>query len=432
MRNLFFIFSFILILLLHENIYSSPRDINYYFIRAAKIAKPSVVNISIYKKSYYKNSTDYVKVADASGTIISDDGYIVTNYHVVSKGNFFDIFDSNGIRYELKKFHNGRYFLADIKTDIAIIKIYNPGRIVFNSIKIADSNRLLPGEWVIAIGNPYGLNQSITSGIVSSKGRDNIGFTDIEDFIQSDVSLNPGNSGGPLINLRGEMVGLNTAIRTVSGGYQGISFAIPSNIVKQVYYDLKKYGRVRRGWLGFLVKEKKLSPGNLKSILNIISVIKGSPAFLAGIKRGDIIKRIDGIEINSLGRLIKLIGNKPVGSVINIKISRNGKLIDYKFALREKITYKRIYKGLKYLYSKYGIEIDENAENENIVVSYVSPGTVTRWLKKGDIIISLNGYRVKKLEDFINRFILSNKKIFYMKILRDSRYYIINLDKVRY
>jgi serine protease Do len=408
---------------------STPEDINYYFTSAAKIARPSVVNISIFKRKNIRGKTEYVKVADASGTILSGSGDIVTNHHVVQKGDFYEITDAFGKVYEAKKFHKGRYYLADEKTDIAILRILNRERVSFVPMVMSDSNRLSIGEWVIAIGNPYGLRQSITGGIISSKGRDNIGFADIEDFIQSDVSINPGNSGGPLVNLYGKMVGLNTAIRTVSGGYQGISFAIPSNIVKQVYNELTRYGRVRRGWLGFVAREKRLTRRGERILIEVISVTRNSPAYLAGLQRGDIVRSVNKRKITSLGSLVKYVGNRKVGSRILITVSRNGKLHDFTFSLRERHRFKKIQKGLANLFKKYGIEIDENADRDIIAVSYVSPRSIAYGLKSGDIVMALNGIKTNTVDDFVNVFSRSGMDIEKLTIQRNSRLFILDFQR---
>lgn len=262
--------------ILSKDLTASPSSFNQFFIDAAGKAKPSVITIMIYDKIVNGKETNYQRVAYGAGTIISKNGYIVTNNHVLSKGNYYQVFDQDGSMIRLQKFKSGEEYLTDTKTDIAIMKIYNQDKIEFQAIDFADSNNLSEGEWVLAIGNPFGLKQSITSGIVSSKGRDNIGFTDIEDFIQTDTPINPGNSGGPLINLYGKLVGINTAIRTDSGTFQGVSFAIPANIVRQVCSDLMKHGRVRRGWLGFIVKEKKIDSQQGDPSVEILSVIRRS------------------------------------------------------------------------------------------------------------------------------------------------------------
>jgi serine protease Do len=424
---IFYIIFFLFVPLL--SLSSTPEEINYYFVNAAKIARPSVVNISIFKQKKNKEKTKYIKVADASGTILSGTGDIVTNHHVVRKGDFYEITDAFGKVYEAEKFHKGKYYLADEKTDIAILRILNRERVLFVPIAMANSRRLSIGEWVIAIGNPYGLKQSITGGIISSKGRDNIGFADIEDFIQSDVSINPGNSGGPLVNLYGKMVGLNTAIRTVSGGYQGISFAIPSNIVRQVYNELTLYGRVRRGWLGFVAREKHLGRRGEKIVVEVISVTRNSPAFLAGLQRGDIVRSVNKRKITSLGSLVKYVGNRKVGSRILVTASRNGKLYDFRFSLRERHKFKKIQKGLANLFRQYGIEIDENADRDIIAVSYVSPRSIVYGLRSGDIVISLNGIKTGTVDDFVNVYSHSGMDIEKLTIQRNNRLFIIDFKK---
>ncbi len=280
------------------------ESINRTFIAAAERARPSVVNISVYLSEGTGPGKTYKKTADGTGTIITTAGHIVTNCHVVEKGDYYRAVLFNNRTVELERINGNGYYYADFKTDIAVLKIVNSGdEKYFRPVTFDDQEGLREGEWVLAIGNPYGLRQSITGGIVSSTGRNNIGFADIEDFIQSDVSINPGNSGGPLINLKGEMVGLNSAIRTVSGGFQGISFAIPVSIVRHVSSELIRYGKVRRGWLGIIAKEVPSATDSNTDSVEIMSVVKNSPAQSAGLKAGDIIRTIDGNHVMSLNSL---------------------------------------------------------------------------------------------------------------------------------
>lgn len=402
---------------------SAPDDFNDRFIRAAGSVKNSVVSISIFEKK--EGSEKYVKVAYASGTII-DDGYIVTNYHVVMKGDHYQVILRDSLTLTLERFDDGSYYRADPKTDLALLKIRDDGRLPIRAVSFDDSNKLSEGEWVLAIGNPYGLRQTITGGIVSSKGRDNIGFADIEDFIQTDVSINPGNSGGPLVNLDGRLVGINTAIRSESGGSQGISFAIPSNMVKQVCRELIDHGRVRRGWIGFLVKEKRTGIGKEGNHLTIISVIKNSPAESAGLKTGDIVREVDGEKVMTLGGLMKSVGNKPVGSRIDIAVSRDGRLKNVRLILRERTVYKKLRTEMNTLFMRYGIEIDENSETGDVVISYVSPNSVIYNLKKGDVIASINGKNVTSLDSFVRMFERQGHRIMQMTVNRDSR--LIEID----
>ncbi len=408
--------------------FAGADDFNSAFINAADSVRNSVVSISIYERKEGGKNANYRKVAYGSGTII-EDGYVVTNYHVVMKGDYFQVLFNDGVQLELEKFKNGKYYLADQKTDIALLKIRATDNASLRPVMFADSNLLAGGEWVLAIGNPYGLRQTITSGIVSSKGRDNIGFVDIEDFIQTDVSINPGNSGGPLINLEGKLVGINTAIRSDSGGFQGISFAIPSNLVKQVCRELVRHGRVRRGWIGFLVKEERNSLGKEGSYLKIISVIKNSPAESAGLLTGDIIRKVDGEKITTLGSLIRSVGNKAVGTSMSIILSRDGHIEHASLVLRERTVYKKIRKGMNRLFMLYGIEIDENSQTGGVIISDVSPKSIVYNMKKGDIILSVDGKKVNSLDSFIRIFDQSGSRISSMTVKRDSRVFDIQFNE---
>ncbi len=405
---------------------ASPHDFNRYFIDASEEVKPSVVNIVAYTKKKKRGKVLFVKNAYGTGTIISSNGFIITNYHLVRGSNFFHITDHLGNRYGTMKLKRGRRYLSDAKTDLAVLKI-DGGGVKFKPVKIADSSLLVEGEWVIALGNPYGLRQSITAGIVSSKGRDNIGFSDIEDFIQTDVSINPGNSGGPLVNLYGEMVGINTAIRTVSGGFQGISFSIPSNMVKRIYNDLIRFSRVRRGWLGFIAAEKKFKHGGADSFVEIISVIKNSPAEMAGVWPGDIIKEVAGQPVKRLGSLISVIGKKKINTKIPMVLSRNGKIHRVFFILREKRDFYKIKRDVDFIFERYGIEVDVNSSGGGVVVTHISPNSSFYLLKRGDFILELNGKRITGLNDFFDFFRRYSRRNLVIKFLRESKEYEIEV-----
>ena len=425
MKKFFLIFSSLLIA---GALSGEPGTFNEYFIRASESVKPAVVNIIAYTKKTRDGRIKLLKISYGSGTIISGEGYIVTNYHVVKKGEYFRVICSDGSAYDVELFNDGSAYRADLKTDLAVMKIAPLNNKKFSPVEFADSNNLCEGEWVIAIGNPYGLKQSITAGIVSSKGRDNIGFTDIEDFIQTDVSINPGNSGGPLVNLYGEMVGINTAIRSASGGFQGISFAIPSNIVRQVCNDLIAYGRVRRGWLGIIAREKPASSSSDKKIVEVVSVIKGSPSYLAGIRQGDIVREVDGTEVESVGALTKIVGSRKIGSRIILLLSRNGKIINVKMVLREKEYYTAMQDELDIMFRSYGIEFDEDAETRNVVVTYVAPGSPYMDIVQGDIITGVNGERVSTIDDLVENYKEANREIKTLDVTRGSGIYEVRFD----
>jgi serine protease Do len=258
-----------------------------------------------------------------SGVIVDKDGYILTNYHVVK--------DADEIKVKLsdKREFKGKVIGADPKTDLAIVKIESDHLPV---IKLGDSDKLKIGETVIAIGNPYGLNQTVTSGIVSATGRANVGIADYEDFIQTDAAINPGNSGGALVNVKGELIGINTAIFSTSGGYQGIGFAIPSSMVKTVMESLIKEGKVVRGWLGVsiqpitpaLAKQFKLKED--KGAL-VSDVTEESPAEKAGIRRGDVITEYNGKEVDEPSNLRNMVASTPPNREVKMKVLRDGKSI---------------------------------------------------------------------------------------------------------
>lgn len=410
---------------------AGPEQFNRVFIRAADEISRSVVNITVYEKYTDSGKTGYVETAVASGTVISSHGYVVTNRHVLEKGDHYRITGVNGVRYYIKPFSPSQSYLSDSKTDIALFQIDTSGGFDLVPVHFADSSLLTEGEWVMAVGNPFGLNMSVTAGIVSSRGRDNIGFSDIENFIQTDVSINPGNSGGPLINLNGNLVGINTAIKSFSGGYQGISFAIPSNIVKRVCHDLINYQRVRRGWIGLFARENRNEKNMDDPFVEIISVIKDSPAEAAGLRKGDIIKKIDSRPVNSLGTLVSEVGNRPTGTGILFTISRAGRIYEIDLILREKKEYEKIKQLNEYLFSEYGFQIDENMNNE-VVVTYSSPAHAVRGLRSGDIILKLNDRHVSGINDFIKIFDKSRKALSIVSILRDDYVHHLNISKERF
>lgn len=411
----------VFLILVPALLFGDAEEFNGRFISAARNAKGSVVNIIVYRTGENDRNRRFVKTAYGSGTIISDHGYLVTNHHVISKGDYYQIISYDGREYEAKLFRNGKHSLSDEKTDIAVMRIDdNDGKL--RPLQFADSNALSEGEWVLAIGNPYGLRQSVTSGIVSSKGRSDIGFADIEDFIQTDVPINPGNSGGPLINLEGKLVGINTAIRTMSGGYQGISFAIPSNIVQRVARELISHGRVRRGWLGFIARERKVYSRGERCVVEVISVVRNSPAEAVGMKVNDIIRSINRKEIGSLGEMVKIISSKPVGSSLKISVSREGQLIPFNLVLREKDMYRSMRRQMNSLLTRYGIELDENADTGEVVVSYLLPMKkgYQNGLKRGDIIAALNGNAISGIEAFLTSYDRTQGEIRDMELKRNS------------
>ena len=264
-----------------------------------------------------------------SGFIISADGYIFTNNHVIERADKILVKLSDGREYKAEVI--GR----DAKTDLALIKIKPRNSLPI--VEIGDSEKLRVGEWVIAIGNPFGLEQTVTAGIVSAKGRV-IGAGPYDNFIQTDASINPGNSGGPLFNMEGKVIGVNTAI--VAQG-QGIGFAIPSSMAKNILPDLKTKGKVTRGWMGISVQEvtediaKSLKLSQRSGAL-ISEVFKGDPADRAGLRPGDVILEVNGKNIKDTHQLLILIASFHVGEKVNVKVSRDGQEKTYQVIVDER------------------------------------------------------------------------------------------------
>ena len=266
-----------------------------------------------------------------SGVIISRDGYVVTNNHVVGD-NVREITIALPDKREIK----GKVIGADPATDIALLKIGVSGLPV---VPWGDSTQLRVGEWVLAIGSPFQLSQTVTAGIVSATGRANMGFADYEDFIQTDAAINPGNSGGALINSRGELVGINTGIYSESGGYQGIGFAVPSKLAQRIVGDLMKYGEVRRGSIGYIGVEK-LSPeiaaelgiANTNGAL-VSRMSRASEAFDAGLRPGDVIIALNGLAIDDPSQFLRLVSDAKPGTTATVKALRNGRTIEFKLPI---------------------------------------------------------------------------------------------------
>ncbi len=261
-----------------------------------------------------------------SGVLVGSDGYVVTNNHVVG-GDVRTVSISLGDRRELRATLVG----TDPMTDIALLKVDATSLPI---VGWGDSSKLKVGEWVLAIGSPFQLSQTVTLGIVSAVGRANVGFTDYEDFIQTDAAINPGNSGGALVNVRGELVGINTGILSRSGGYQGIGFAVPSNLARRVIDDLKKFGQVRRGSIGSieiapittqLARDLKLE--STRGAL-VWRMDRGSQAYLDGLRPGDVIVLFDGQAVDDASHMLRRVSDARVGSRVRLGIVRDGQKMD--------------------------------------------------------------------------------------------------------
>jgi len=259
-----------------------------------------------------------------SGFIVSSDGYILTNNHVIGDAETVTVQLQDGRELE------ARQVGSDERSDVAVIKVDAENLPV---LELGDSDRLEVGEWVLAIGSPFGLSHTLTAGIVSAKGRSSVGITDYEDFIQTDAAINPGNSGGPLVDLSGKAVGMNTAIFSRSGGYMGIGFAIPINMVRNIMNQLIDSGQVTRGFLGVLIQDltqelaQSFGLENTRGVL-IASVTADSPAERGGLKQGDVVTRFDGEEVVEVGQFRNQVSMITPGSEIDMTVIRDGKEVD--------------------------------------------------------------------------------------------------------
>ncbi|MCK5896191.1 MAG: Do family serine endopeptidase [Cocleimonas sp.] len=405
------------------------------FTQLVKAHSAAVVNISTEREDYQKPASSRTKTAPedgnnemlddlmkrffdesngdeddpsslGSGFIISSDGYVVTNYHVVDGADKIIVKLSD--RRELSALLIG----SDKRSDIALLKIEGDK---FPVLKIGSSKRLEVGEWVIAIGSPFGFDHSVTAGIVSAKGR-SLPEENYVPFIQTDVAINPGNSGGPLFNMKGEVVGINSQIYSQSGGFMGLSFAIPVDVVKDVVAQLKATGHVRRGWLGVYIQE--VTVGLAKSFgLNepsgalVAEVIKKGPA-VSILQQGDIILEFNHKKVAIASDLPIIVGGTPIDKEVNVKIRRGGSTKIVQLTLGElpaEATAKKQKKPKRKIKfnTVMGMELDNLTERnrkelkikEGVLVVSVGSGAARKaGMQAGDIIRRFNGHSVKNIK----------------------------------
>ena len=404
------------------------------FSEIASSISPSVVNISttkVMKREHaplfddpfseffspfrdFKMPKKWKEQSLGSGVIVSPDGYIITNNHVVEQ--------ADEIRVTLvdKRSFKAKVIGADNKTDVAIVKIDAEN---LYAVQWGDSDKLQVGEFVLAIGNPYGLSHTVTMGIISAVGRANVGIADYEDFIQTDAAINPGNSGGPLVNTKGELIGINTAIFSRSGGYQGIGFAVPSNMARLVMDQLIQKGKVTRGWLGVTIQEitpelsQKFGLKTAKGAL-VGDVAKGSPAEKGGLKRGDVILEFNGRKVGDVGNLRNMVAQSKVGAQIPMTILRSGK--EYAINVTTTELPKDVsetvpgstpedtaFEGLAglnviELTGEISRQLGLSRDEKGVVVVRVDPGSSVEeaGLRKGDVVQEIDRKKVSGLADY--------------------------------
>lgn len=392
-----------------------------------KDIRTSVVNISTkktistqrgYQNPFFFEQPRIPQGTSGSGVIISNDGYIVTNNHVVAGADEIKV-----SLVDSKKSYIAKLIGSDAKSDIAIIKIDEKD---LNAVTFYNSDNVKVGDVVFALGNPFGVGETITQGIVSATGRNGIGLVEYEDFIQTDASINPGNSGGALVNSAGHLIGINSAIISRSGGNDGIGLAIPSNMVTSIASQLIDSGQYTRAYLGVGIAdigEDMSSFYNNEYGALIISVEENSPADKAGLKRGDLVISIDGKKIENASMLKNIVGSYQPSRVVNIKFLRDKKIdiINVKLTSLEKESsnFNINYKGLNVVslpketqkalqnstYISGGVlveSVDTNSEAFNIGIA------------KGDIIIQIEEMEIKDMDDFRSATTTKEKKRFYI------------------
>ena len=363
-------------------------------VELADNVRPAVVSLSpfIAKGAIGDGLPNKGRAANAGAGVVynAEKGLIVTNSHVVRSVNKIKVTFKDGMEII------GEVLGADEDTDLAVIHVLS--EMPLAEVKFADSSKVRVGQLVVAVGNPYGLNDTTTFGIVSGLKRENVNLSRYEDFIQTDASINPGNSGGPLLNIKGEVIGINTAIINYA---QSIGFSIPSNMVKHVVEQLVAHGEVHRGWLGVgidPVTEETAKKANGKEGVGVIinSVFEGDPADLAGLKVGDIILKIGGSEINSPNKMIRVIGAITPGQTINMNILRDGKsrMVPIKLESRTKKT---LPLAAVLPLDSLGFSVEDREKDTNlpngVLVSRVNPESSAgmKGLLSGDLITSVNG-----------------------------------------
>jgi len=376
---------------------------------------------------------EYIMTGIGSGVIVSDDGMILTNYHVVGETDDLEVVLQNGDRY------TGEIVGTDPQTDLAVIRIDASD---LPAIAIGDSDELKVGQWVLAVGSPFALNQTVTQGIISYIGRSDVGLAEYEDYIQTDAAINPGNSGGALVDLDGMLVGINTAIVTRTGGYQGVGFAIPVNVAVNAMQDLVRYGYVRRGWLGVTIQEltsdfaEHFGLDSRDGGVLVSQVLSDTPAGASGIQRGDIILSIDGESFRTINEFRNMIADVNPGIEVVIGIYRDGNSVFIPVVLGERAADETLVSPIPSTSSDFGWTLEEldreTAETlgdpslKGVLVVDVSQSGRAHsvGINPGDVIIEVDGFEVTSPEE-LRRLILSTDDVLLLVLRQGHSVYFM-------
>ena len=437
------------------------------FVQVAKRTTPAVVHISVVRSvssrggnfEFFRNHPFFrdnpqrkqapskrKQEGAGSGVIIDPRGYILSNHHVVDKAEEVTVTLNDRRKFKAKVIG------SDSKTDVAVIKIEAKNLPV---APLGNSSSLQVGQWVLAIGNPFGLSQTVTAGIVSAKGRSGVGITEYEDFIQTDAAINPGNSGGPLINLHGEVVGINTAILSRSGGYQGIGFAIPVNQARTIMEQIISSGKVQRSWLGVQIEE--VTPDIAQAFgLNEVAgclvqqIFPKSPAKKAGLRSGDIILYFDGQKITRSAQLRNTVATTPAGTKVPVEIFRNQKRQTIHVVLGdiEKATWgeqavapQQEQPQDSAVIESMGIEIQQLTPDlaealgvqtdKGVVITNIQEGSPASRssLRTNDVISEINRVKIRSISD-AKKVLSQQKELFLFRVITgvSRRYVVVKSD----
>jgi len=378
----------------------TPCVVNISTISRKKLAQPFFEMNPLFEDFFGAPQTRRDKSL-GSGFLISKDGYIVTNDHVVRDAESVQVKLSND------KVYDAKVVGGDAKSDIAVIKINATDLPV---AVLGDSDKLDVGQWAIAIGNPFGLDRTMTVGVISATGRSNMGIETYENFIQTDASINPGNSGGPLLNVYGEVIGINTAI--VAAG-QGLGFAIPINMAKPIFSQLIQKGSVSRGYMGVTIQpmtEDLANSFGLKSTRGALvnDVLKGSPADKAGIKQGDVITALNGAEVKDPAHLQRQVAEAGIGKPVKVTVIRDGKAVELGIVLgnADSAPKKQREAGGGRQHGgegdRLGLVVEESGQGEGVIVADVVRGgtAAEAGLRSGDLIVSINRKRISSVAEY--------------------------------
>ncbi|MEN8208697.1 MAG: Do family serine endopeptidase [Candidatus Fermentibacteria bacterium] len=376
---------------------------------------------------------EYIMTGIGSGVIVSTDGMILTNYHVVGEADELEVVLQNGDRY------TGEIAGTDPQTDLAVIRIDASD---LPAIAVGDSDNLRVGQWVLAVGSPFALSQTVTQGIISYIGRSDVGMAEYEDYIQTDAAINPGNSGGALVDLDGNLVGINTAIATRSGGYQGVGFAIPVNVAVDVMQDLLTHGYARRGWLGVTIQE--LTPAlaehfglNVRDGGVLVSqVLDDTPAGKCGIRRGDVILTIDGETFRTITEFRNMVAAFDPGNEVEIVVLRDGGHLSIPVLLGERAADEAVVSSIPSPSDDFGWTLEEldretaqaigNPSLRGVLVVEVSQSGRARsvGINPGDVIIEVDGFEVTSPEE-LSRLISSTGDVLLLVLRQGHSVYFM-------